>query len=132
MQRTDRPRIDRPRIDRPQVARSRILALAAILLSACGVGGGSPSVVITWMVESEQNTAGYNVLRAESAGGPFTQINPTLIPASGDPVVTHSYSYTDHAVVCGQTYWYKLQEIETNGVRTVIEDKVTQVTACQR
>jgi hypothetical protein len=107
------------------------LALAALVLAACSVLGGSRSVIITWEVQSEQDTAGYNLWRAESAGGPFTQVNLALIPAHGDPVVAHSYTYTDESVVCGTTYWYKLEEVETTGNHNMLNDKVTQVTACR-
>ncbi len=113
-------------------ARTRwlLIALALSFLAGCSVLGPR-SVVITWTVESEQGTAGYNLLRAESADGPFAQVNKALIAVTGDPVVSHQYSYTDDAVVCGTTYWYKLEEVETSGTRTMINDKVTEVTACR-
>ena len=111
-----------------------LIGLVVLLLAGCApLRGlfGPAEVVIDWEVESEQGTAGYNLLRAESAGGPFAKVNEALIPAQGDPVVKHQYSYTDHNVTCGTTYWYKLQEVETSGALNTIEDHVTQVTACQ-
>lgn len=111
--------------------RTLVLTLATLALAACSVLGGSQSVIITWQVESEQDTAGYNLWRADNADGPFAQVNPALIPAQGDPVVAHSYTYTDETVVCGTTYWYKLEEVETTGKRTMLDDKITQVTACR-
>lgn len=101
-----------------------------LLLAACTLGKPR-AVVIKWQVESEQNTAGYNLLRADSEQGAFTKINPTLIPQAGDPLQAKTYEYTDESVVCGQTYWYKLQEVETTGAITTLEDKTTSVTACQ-
>lgn len=114
--------------------RLSLIGLVVLLLAGCAPLRslfGPAEVVIEWEVESEQGTAGYNLLRAESADGPFAKVNEALIPAQGDPVVTHKYSYTDRAVTCGTTYWYKLQEVETSGALNTIEEHVTQVTACQ-
>ncbi len=106
-----------------------LLGTTALALAGCS-WLPAPSVTVTWTVESEQGVAGYNVLRAESAGGPFAQVNRTLIPVAGDPVVSHAYSYADRDVVCGKAYWYKLQEVEVSGARLAIEGWVAHVVAC--
>ena len=75
-------------------------------------------VVIEWTTASELDTAGFNLYRSESPDGPFTRINPQLIPASSDPLIGGSYVYTDTHVVAGQTYYYQLEDVETSGRTT--------------
>ncbi|MBI5878709.1 MAG: hypothetical protein HZB53_13750 [Chloroflexi bacterium] len=75
-------------------------------------------VVLKWTTKSEINTAGFNVFRAEDRAGPFTQVNPDLIPASNDAIAGGQYVYTDTASIAGVTYYYVLEDVEMNGRRT--------------
>ncbi len=90
-------------------------ALALVLLVACG--SPNPVVTIRWTTKSEYNTAGFNLYRAESEDGPYVKINATLIPAKDDPALGGDYVYTDTQVVAGHTYYYKLEDLDTTGVR---------------
>ena len=86
------------------------------LLTACQGGIADSSVVfVEWATESEVDTAGFNVYRSESAEGPYTRINYELVPASPDPILGGRYVYTDTNVVAGQTYYYKLEDVELGG-----------------
>ena len=76
-------------------------------------------VIVEWTTESEVNTAGFNVYRSESAEGPYNKINHQLIPASPDPILGGHYVYTDTNVVAGQTYYYKLEDVELDGTTTL-------------
>lgn len=84
-------------------------------------------IVIRWSTESEVNTAGFNIYRAESEAGPWTQINDRLIPGSPDPLRGNTYVFTDTEVLAGETYWYELEEVELGGKTTRLER--TQATA---
>ena len=86
-------------------------ALVLLLISAAT----PPAVTVEWSTASELNTAGFNILRGESESGPFTRLNPEVIPASPDPLVGGSYVYTDTNVTPGQTYYYQLEEVEFGG-----------------
>ncbi len=90
--------------------------LLLVGLTACG-SSASP-VVIEWTTATEINTAGFNLYRAESADGPFTQINSQLIPASPDPMAGGKYKFEDTSVTAGKTYYYQLEDIEYSGTRT--------------
>ncbi|TMC47701.1 MAG: hypothetical protein E6J26_11115 [Chloroflexi bacterium] len=68
-------------------------------------------IVVNWTTKSEVNTAGFNLYRAESASGPFVQINQALIPAANDPIT-----------------YYQLEDVDLNGTRTRYE-KLIMVTA---
>jgi hypothetical protein len=75
-------------------------------------------VVLEWTTKSEVNTAGFNMYRAESSGGPFLQINRELIASAGDPIAGGHYVYTDTEAVAGRTYYYQLEDVELSGNRT--------------
>lgn len=67
------------------------------------IGGGSltappsHSVSLSWTASTSTGVIGYNVYRSLTSGGPYTKL--TGSPISGT-------SYTDSAVVAGQTYYY--------------------------
>ena len=88
-----------------------VAALVIFLISATT----PPAVTVEWSTASELNTAGFNVLRSDNPNGPFTRLNPEVIPASPDPLVGGSYVYTDTNVTPGQTYTYQLEEVEFGG-----------------
>ncbi|MFN8596887.1 MAG: hypothetical protein U0559_11985 [Anaerolineae bacterium] len=91
-----------------------IIAVVVILITT----SASAAVTVEWSTASELNTAGFNLYRADRPDGPFTQINSDLIPASPDPLVGGSYAFTDTHVIGGQTYYYKLEDVETSGAKT--------------
>jgi hypothetical protein len=53
--------------------------------------------------------------RSENPDGPFIKINPSLIPASSDPLAGNQYSYQDEQVLPGKLYYYQLEELEMSG-----------------
>lgn len=80
---------------------------------------GSTGVTVTWETGTEIDNAGFNLHRATAKTGPYTKINPTLIPAKGDAVSGASYLYRDNvATDPNQTYYYKLEDIDTNTAST--------------
>lgn len=109
------------------------LSTAAALAGGAGDGAaqraGEPGrpIVIRWSTESEVNTAGFNLYRAESEQGPWQKLNPRLIPGSPDPLRGGSYVFTDTQVIAGVTYWYELEEVELSGQATRLQR--TQATA---
>lgn len=92
---------------------------AAFVLMIVTATGSAATVTVEWSTASELNTAGFNLYRGETPDGPFTRINPELIPASPDPLIGGSYIYTDTGVAAGRTYYYQLEDVETSGAATV-------------
>lgn len=74
-------------------------------------------VVIRWTTESEVDMAGFNVLRSASRAGPFTIINPALIPGAGTSGEKHTYTFTDTASKPGVVSYYRLEEVSLGGMR---------------
>jgi hypothetical protein len=85
------------------------------------------NIIIEWVTASELNTAGFNVYRSTSPVGPPLKLNAQLIPSSSDPLTGASYKYTDRGLSPGTTYYYFVEEIESDGTQNRYE--AIQVTA---
>jgi len=96
-----------------------LLTLAALTLFYRATTAPTDAVVtVEWTTASELDTAGFNVYRAENPEGPFVRVNDHLIPASPDPLIGGSYTFTDTDVVAGHIYYYQLEDVETGGATT--------------
>jgi hypothetical protein len=76
-------------------------------LSATGVN--PPSVSLTWVASASSNVAGYNVYRSAVSGGPYTELNSSLVTGT---------SYTDTTVEFGDTYYYAVTAANSQGVES--------------
>ena len=76
-------------------------------------------VFVEWTTESEVDVAGFNLYRSESLDGPYVKVNTALIPGASDPLLGGKYAYTDTNVVAGQTYYYKLEDVDLDGTTTL-------------
>lgn len=79
-------------------------------------------IVLSWATQSEINNAGFEIYRSTEEDGEYGMLsgyqnNPEL-EGQGNTNTEHDYDYTDNFVVAGQTYWYKLADIDFAGVRT--------------
>jgi hypothetical protein len=88
-------------------------ASAAVTISSFTAKWQGNSVIVSWKTGSELNNAGFNILRSTSANGTFTKVNYT--PAQFGSIAGASYSFTDSGVTPGQTYYYRLQSVNTSG-----------------
>ncbi len=75
-----------------------------------------------WTTETEINNLGFEIWRSTEENGPYNLLssyegNPEL-EGHGNTSIQHEYTYMDHRVVDGQTYWYKLYDVDYNGIRT--------------
>ena len=85
------------------------------------------AIDVTWATQREYAFQGFHVYRApdvSGAPGAFAQITPALVPQSpdGDPIIEADDNRTpyvfvdaDPSLVLGQTYWYQVAWIATNG-----------------
>ncbi len=77
------------------------------------------AIRITWTTQSEMDNAGFEILRSTSREGEYRIItsylnNPALL-GQGNSNYEHRYSFVDRNVIPGQTYWYKLVDVDFNG-----------------
>jgi hypothetical protein len=76
-------------------------------------------VVLQWSTESENDNAGFNIYRATVEDGEYLKINGSLISAQGSPTQGASYAFVDREVKNRKTYYYKLEDIDLNGMSTL-------------
>ena len=75
------------------------------------------SAALNW-TPSTSTVSGYNVYRGTANGGPYTQINPSLVAIP---------TYADTTVQSGVTYFYVTTAVDTNGVESVFSNQVTAI-----
>lgn len=64
------------------------------------------TVTLDWLDGAEDDLAGYHVFRTTNAGGPYTQINTTLLLSS---------DYSDFGLDNGIAYFYVVRAVDTSG-----------------
>ncbi len=87
-----------------------------VSLSAAGVN--QQSVTLNWVASTSSNITGYNVYRGTVSGGPYTNLNSTLVTGT---------SYTDTTVESGQTYYYVTTAVDSQGVESAYSNQATAV-----
>jgi len=66
---------------------------------------GDTQISLSWNANAEPDLAGYNLLRSTTSGGPYTQINGTLLTGT---------SYLDTGLTNGTTYFYVATAVDTS------------------
>ena len=74
----------------------------------------SSSVKLEWETGTETDHIAFILNRAESEGGGYNFLEQ--FPAEGDSIHGAKYEYEDTNVIPGKTYWYQLQDMDSNGV----------------
>lgn len=85
------------------------------------VDGGH--VLLNWITESEVANLGFNIYKSESENGKYEKINANLIEGAGNRTFSTEYKFIDEKISTGNTYWYKLEDVDVNGNRTLHEAK---------
>lgn len=93
------------------------ISLAIELESFDAIWSGN-SVFVAWKTASEIDTVGFRVLRGPTKNGPFTPVQPGIIPAVGGPTQGASYSINVASPGVFNAPWYRLQDIDVHGVVT--------------
>lgn len=70
-----------------------------------------------WSTASELDNFGFDVLRGESADGPFERLTESPILGAGTSDEPHSYSFRDDTIDPCKDYWYYVESISTSGDR---------------
>jgi len=73
-------------------------------------------IALTWKTAAEKDNLGFYLWRADGGSQDYRRITPTLIPATGNAVTGAQYAYQDFDVILGESYSYKLEDIDTSGV----------------
>lgn len=76
---------------------------------------GSHSVALSWN-PSTSTVIGYNIYRGTQSGGPFSQLNSSLLSAT---------TYTDANVQSGTTYYYVSTAVNSSNVESAYSNQAT-------
>jgi|GEM_PF-357618 len=84
-------------------------------------------VALNWKAIGGTSYFGFNVFRSKRKEGPFAQINDRLIEAKGSSVSSGEYAYKDEQRLSSGIYFYRIQQIGTDGTITLSEPVSVQV-----
>jgi hypothetical protein len=92
----------------------------AVTLAGFTAHASEGFVLLRWETVSEQNNAGFNLLRSTNPDGPGEQINTEGLIQSEAPgsIEGSSYEWIDQTVEHGHRYYYWLEDVGLNGVTT--------------
>ena len=91
----------------------------AVTLSSFEAMPQGEGILITWETASELDNSGFVLYRSETAEGPYVRLNQAPIPPQNPGMVIGAiYTWADENVLPGRTYFYKLEDIDANGVHT--------------
>ena len=79
---------------------------------------GDGEVTLKWVTESERDNLGFNIYRSRSEKRDYQQITSELIPGAGNSAYRNEYEYVDKGLTNGVTYWYKLEDVDYDGLKT--------------
>ena len=71
------------------------------------------------MTGDETDNRGFNIYRADSKDGNYVKINASLIASKVGSGLGTSYEFTDSGVKNWTTYFYKLEDVDVNVVKTM-------------
>jgi hypothetical protein len=91
----------------------------AITISSFDAKPGNSKVTLIWTTGDETDNLGFNIYRAESKDGEYVKINGSLIASKVGSGLGTSYEFTDSDVKNRMTYYYQLEDVDVNGVKTM-------------
>ncbi len=86
------------------------------------------TINLNWTTVTEINTQYFYITRSTTSNGTYQKISSD-IQATGSPATGSSYSFTDTTPIAGQTYYYQLVVINTDGTVQQIVGPVSALIA---
>ncbi|MBI5375845.1 MAG: hypothetical protein HZA77_10450 [Candidatus Schekmanbacteria bacterium] len=86
----------------------------SITLTSFAAEAKGRKAIIKWQTATEIDNLGFNILRSVAADGKYVKINNRLIKAKGSATKGASYKFKDKNIEAGKTYFYKLEDIDSN------------------
>ena len=81
--------------------------------------GNGKQVKVDWETASEIDNLGFNLYRSTKKDGRYTKLNKSLIPGLISSPTGQKYTYADKKVIKGKLYYYKLEDIDLSGKKTM-------------
>lgn len=92
------------------------------ILERFGASVQGHQVLVEWETQSELGTQGFELQRQSADGDSFETLNETLISGQGAAGEGGRYASADPGAFPGETYTYRLIEVEANGNRRTVGD----------
>lgn len=95
-----------------------IEAPVAVSLASFAAHAATDGIVVTWETASELDNQGFNLYRAADPAAPqdLLAFVPSQAPGSSQGFV---YEWLDNGVTAGETYYYWLEAVDTNGATSL-------------
>jgi hypothetical protein len=90
-----------------------------VKLKSFTAAGNGRHVKVDWETASEVDNLGFNLYRSTKKEGSYTKLNTSLIPGLLSSPTGKSYTYLDKKVRKGKLYFYKLEDIDLSGEKTM-------------
>jgi len=91
----------------------------AVNLISFTATGRDGLVRVEWETAQEINNMGFYLYRSSSANGPFSRLTDKLIPAFFSSIMGKIYTYDDINVTEGELFYYKLEDIDIYGKKSL-------------
>ncbi|MEM7028435.1 MAG: choice-of-anchor L domain-containing protein [Chloroflexota bacterium] len=75
-------------------------------------------VILQWETASEIDNEGFHVWRSETRAGSYVRLTDAIIPAHGNNDTGAHYQFVDGTAQPDQIYYYRLEDVDTEGVST--------------
>ena len=91
-----------------------------VSLSSFIATAGDSKVILRWVTASEHENVGFKILRSTEKSGNYEQLatyeNDPELEGQFNSSTQTQYKFEDQTVVNDVTYWYKLVDVDVNGV----------------
>lgn len=91
-------------------------------LTSFTAAAGNGKITLRWSTASEVDNQGFAILRSENGDTDYSEMDSYIsnneLKGAGNSSHTLNYQYVDNSVINDHTYWYKLVDVDVNGVRT--------------
>ncbi len=77
---------------------------------------GNGKVILRWRTESEVNNVGFGIYRSDAKNGQYVKIG--WRDGAGNSAMPNEYKYLDKTAKQGQVYYYYIEDIDVEGIRT--------------
>jgi len=109
--------IDRQgRVGTWDIGADELNGFTAVKLTGFSAQGYDKAVLLEWQTASELNNLGFHVYRGRYTDGPWTRLNPSLIPGLGSSPEGKRYTWSDTGLTNGLTYFYRVEDVDRSGV----------------
>lgn len=90
-----------------------------VTMDSFRVFGNYDFVTVNWYTDANTENLGFDVFRSDSLFGDYSAINPEIIPVSNSSADNHEYTFVDENVESGETYYYKIADVNMDGSTTM-------------